>query len=317
MSETAVNAQDVISLSKREQDLDEFTVTEAALRQMAATPDPRLKEIGDAAVRHLHAFVREVNLTPAEWLTGIGFLTEVGKACSAIRQEFILLSDVLGVSAVVNALHDKNAHELGTQGSLLGPFYREGAPELSLGACIVRNPSASLVTIYGRVTDNDGKPVPNALIQVWQTNESGLYDLQSGNHEVMDMRANFRTDAQGRYHFKTVKPVGYSIPMDGPVGRLVKDQRRHGYRPAHIHFLIGGDGYRELVTALYFADDEHIDSDTVFGVSGSLVVRAVDDPHSPTPGLKAVHYDFRLAHAAEKEMGRVGADPSKIAAAAE
>jgi hydroxyquinol 1,2-dioxygenase len=299
------------------QDLDEFTVTEAALRQMAATPDPRLKEISDAAVRHLHAFVREVNLTPAEWLTGIGFLTEIGKACSTIRQEFILLSDVLGVSAVVNALHDKNARELGTQSSLLGPFYREGAPELSLGACIVRNPAAPLITIYGQVTDNDGKPIPNALIQVWQTNEGGLYDLQTGNHEVMDMRANFRTDAQGRYHFKTVQPLGYSIPMDGPVGRLVKEQRRHGYRPSHIHFLIGGGGYRELVTALYFADDAHIDSDTVFGVSGSLVVRAVDDPHSPAPGLKAVRYDFRLARAAENEMGRVGADPSKIAAAAE
>jgi hydroxyquinol 1,2-dioxygenase len=299
------------------QDLDEFTVTEAALQQMAATPDPRLKEIGDAAVRHLHAFAREVNLTPAEWLTGIGFLTEIGKACSAIRQEFILLSDVLGVSAVVNALHDKNARELGTQSSLLGPFYREGAPELSLGACIVRNPAAPLITIYGQVTDNDGKPIPGALIQVWQSNESGLYDLQSGNHELMDMRANFRTDEQGRYHFKTVQPLGYSIPMDGPVGRLVKAQRRHGYRPAHIHFLIGGDGYRELVTALYFADDEHIDSDTVFGVSGPLVVRAVDDPHSPALELKAVHYNFRLARAAEKEMGRVGADPSKIAAAAE
>jgi hydroxyquinol 1,2-dioxygenase len=304
-------------MSEHMQDLDEFTVTEAALQQMSATPDPRLKEISDAAVRHLHAFVREVNLTPAEWLTGIGFLTEVGKACSAIRQEFILLSDVLGVSAVVSALHDKKAPELGTEGSLLGPFYREGAPELSHGACIVRNPSAPLITIYGQVTDNGGKPIPNALIQVWQTNESGLYDLQSGNNEVMDMRANFRADVQGHYHFKTVHPVGYSIPMDGPVGRLVKEQQRHGYRPAHIHFLIGGDGYRELVTALYFADDEHIDSDTVFGVSGPLVVQAVDDPHSPIPGLKAVHYDFRLARAAENEMGRVGADPSKVAAAAE
>jgi protocatechuate 3,4-dioxygenase beta subunit len=133
----------------------------------------------------------------------------------------------------------------------------------------------------------------------------------------MDMRANFRSDERGRYHFKTVQPLGYSIPMDGPVGRLVKDQRRHGYRPAHIHFLIGAGGYRELVTALYFAHDVHIDSDTVFGVSGSLVVRAVDDAHSPAPGLKAVHHDFRLAGAAENEMGRVGADPSKIAAAAE
>jgi hydroxyquinol 1,2-dioxygenase len=223
-------------MSEHMQDLDEFTVTEAALRQMAATPDPRLKEIGDAAVRHLHAFVREVNLTPAEWLTGIGFLTEVGKACSAIRQEFILLSDVLGMSAVVNALHEKNAREPGTQSSLLGPFYREGAPELSLGACIVRNPAAPLITIYGQVTDNDGKPIPNALIQVWQSNESGLYDLQSGNHEVMDMRANFRTDEQGRYHFKTVQPLGYSIPMDGP-GRTAGESPAAPWLPSRAHSL--------------------------------------------------------------------------------
>ena len=293
-------------------DLDEFSTTTAVLQQMSATPDPRLKEIADAAVRHLHAFVREVRLTPAEWLTGIGFLTQVGQACSAIRQEFILLSDVLGVSAVVNALHQENARERGTQSSLLGPFYREGAPELSCGECLVRHPAAPLIVVYGRVTGQEGEPVRNALIQVWQTDENGLYDLQVGDPAVMDMRANFRTDDQGRYHFTTVRPLGYSIPLDGPVGRLVRNQRRHGFRPAHIHFLIGGDGYQELVTALYFGDDAHIDSDTVFGVSGSLVVRAVDDPHAPMPGLKAVHYDFRLARSADETMGRVGADPSKV-----
>jgi hydroxyquinol 1,2-dioxygenase len=148
------------------QDLDENTATDAALAQMAATPDPRLKQIADAAVRHLHAFAREVNLTPAEWLTGIAFLTQVGKACTPVRQEFILLSDVLGVSAVVNALHDKKARELGTQSSLLGPFYREGSPSLNLGDSIVRNPSAPQIVLYGQVTDNAGKPIPHASVQV-------------------------------------------------------------------------------------------------------------------------------------------------------
>src|SRR5208282_5174547 len=185
------------------QDLDEFTATDAALAQMAATPDPRLKQIADAAVRHLHAFAREVNLTPAEWLTGIAFLTQVGKACTPVRQEFILLSDVLGASAVVNAMHDKKARELGTQSSLLGPFYREGAPDLPLGASIVAKPSVPEIVVYGRVTDNDGKPVPDALFQVWQTSEHGLYDLQAENAaEVMDLRANFRGDADGNYHFR-------------------------------------------------------------------------------------------------------------------
>jgi len=299
------------------QDLDEFTVTDAALAQMAKTEDPRLKEIMDAAVRHLHAFAREVQLTPAEWLAGIQFLTAVGQACTPYRQEFILLADVLGVSALVNAMHDKKARELGTQSSLLGPFYREGAPELPLGASIISHPSVQEIVLYGRVTDNDGNPVPGARVQVWQTSEHGLYDLQAANAEVMDMRGNFRCDEQGSYHFRTVRPLGYSIPMDGPVGDMVKAQNRHGFRPSHIHMLISGDGYRELVTALYFGDDEHIDSDTVFGVSGSLVVQAKDDPASPIPGLQAVRYDFRLAHAEAGDTGRVGADPSALMPAAE
>src|SRR6201995_5210877 len=136
------------------QDLDEFSVTDEALRQMAGIDNPRLKQIGDAAVRHLHAFAREVNLTPEEWLQGIQFLTAIGQACTPLRQEFILLSDVLGLSAVVNALHDKKARELGSQSSLLGPFFREGAPDMKLGASIVANPSEPLIVLYGRVTDN-------------------------------------------------------------------------------------------------------------------------------------------------------------------
>lgn len=299
------------------QDLDEFTVTDETLRQMAATTNPRLKEIGDAAVRHLHAFAREVNLTPEEWITGIQFLTAVGLKCTPLRQEFILLSDVLGLSAVVNALHDKKARELGSQSSLLGPFFREGAPVLPMGAQIVEKPSVEEIVVYGKVLDNDGTPLANALIQVWQTSERGLYDLQERNGESMDMRGNFVTGPDGAYHFRTVRPLGYSIPMDGPVGELVKMQGRHGMRPSHIHCLIGAESYRELVTALYFGDDPYIDSDTVFGVSESLVVVSANDPDSPIPGLRAVHFDFRLAKAAPGESGRVGADPTKLMKAAE
>jgi protocatechuate 3,4-dioxygenase beta subunit len=291
-------------------DLDEFTVTDATLEQMASTANPRLKQIMDAAVRHLHAFVRDVDLTPEEWIQGMQFLTAVGQACTPLRQEFILLSDVLGVSAVVNALHDRKAKELGSQSSLLGPFYREGVPELPLGAQIVEKPTAEELVVFGKVTDTDGAPLPNALIQVWQTSERGLYDLQERNGESLDMRGNFRTDADGKYYFRTVRPKGYSIPMDGPVGDLVHAQGRHGMRPSHIHMLIGADGHRELVTALYFGDDDFIDSDTVFGVSGSLVVEAKDDAESPVKGLRAVRYDFRLAKAAPGESGRVGADPT-------
>jgi protocatechuate 3,4-dioxygenase beta subunit len=295
-------------------DLDEHTVTDAALAQMAATGDPRLREIMDSAVRHLHAFAREANLTPEEWMTGIRFLTAVGQACSPVRQEFILLSDVLGLSAVVNALHDRAARELGTQSSLLGPFHRDSAPDLPLGASIIQNPVVPEIVVYGQVTDNAGQPVPHALVQVWQTSEHGLYDLQIEGGG-MDMRGNFRCDGDGRYHYRTVRPMGYAIPMDGPVGTLVNSQARHGHRPAHIHMMIAAPGYRELVTALYFGDDAHIDSDTVFGVSASLVVEVRDDPASPIPGLRAVRYDFRLAPATTVGSGRVGGDPAAIAAA--
>ncbi len=290
-------------------DLDANSLTDAVLAQMADTPDPRLREIAAAAVRHLHAFAQEVNLTPAEWLKGIEFLTAVGHMCTPIRSEFILLSDVLGLSAMVNALHSQDAHD-STDTSLLGPFFRENAPRLPLGAQIVANPSAPEIVLWGKVTDGAGTPIPNAEVQVWQTNEHGAYDLQVNDPSVMDMRAAFTADANGNYHFRTVRPLGYSIPMDGPVGALVHAQARHGFRPSHIHFLVTAPGHRELVTALYFGDDDHIDSDTVFGVSRSLVVSAAPDPAAPLP-LPAVRFDFRLS-AAEAGTTRVGADPSTL-----
>jgi catechol 1,2-dioxygenase/hydroxyquinol 1,2-dioxygenase len=298
-------------------DLDEFTVTDEAIKQMAGTRDPRLKRIMESAVRHLHAFARDIDMTPEEWLQGVQFMTAVGQACTPLRQEFILLADVLGLSALVNALHDKKAKDLGSQSSLLGPFFREGVPIMAAGAQIVEKPTAEEITVYGTVCDNAGTPVAGALVQVWQTSERGLYDMQERpSGEELDMRGNFLTDAEGRYCFRTVRPLGYSIPMDGPVGALVQAQARPGMRPSHIHCLIGAEGFRELVTALYFGDDPHIDDDTVFGVSQSLVVEARVDPESPVPGLRAVRYDFRLATAAPGETGRVGADPTKLMKAA-
>jgi protocatechuate 3,4-dioxygenase beta subunit len=298
------------------QDLTETTVTEAALAQMAGTPDKRLHEIMDAAVRHLHAFAREVRLTPEEWLKAIGFLTEVGHMCTPIRSEFILLSDVLGLSALVNLMHDKTALEKGTDTSLLGPFYRQGAPEFALGDSILSETSAPEIVIYGQVKDSNGKGIPHARLQIWQTDEHGAYDLQSFGADKMDRRGNFTADAEGKFHFRTVRPLGYSIPMDGPVGELVKAQGRHGFRPSHVHVLIFAAGHRELVTALYFGDDDHIDSDTVFGVSRALVVLAKDDPNAPLK-LPAVHYDFTLSRASADGETRVGADPAQIVKAAE
>jgi protocatechuate 3,4-dioxygenase beta subunit len=291
------------------------TITDAVLDQMATTPDPRMKEIMASAVKHLHAFAREVRLTPAEWIKGIAFMTAVGKICTPARQEFILLSDTLGLSALVNGLHDSTAMEEGTHTSLLGPFYREAAPNLPAGSQIAKTvrPGSEIV-LYGRVTDVNGKPVANATVSIWQTGADGLYDIQE-NAASIDYRGVFTTDAKGVYLVRTVKPIGYSIPMDGPVGDMVRAQKRHGMRPAHIHFLVGAPGYRELVTALYLRDDPHLVDDVVFGSSDDLAVDInPKDPECPIPGLPTIRFDMRLSRetAADKAGGRVGADPSAI-----
>ncbi len=297
------------------QDLTVSTVTGEALRQMSETTDPRLREIMASLVRHLHDFARDVELTPDEWIKAIGFLTKVGQTCTPARQEFILLSDVLGLSALVNLMHDETATEIGTESSLLGPFYQQTAPNFALGDSIAVKTQGPELQLYGRVTDMEGKPIPDALIQVWQTDSEGEYDLQRFNGAEMDTRGNFRADGEGQFHFRSVMPFGYTVPMDGPVGDLILAQRRHGCRPAHIHFLIGAPGYRELVTALYLGDDQYIDSDTVFGVSQSLVVNPKADADAPIPGVPAIRYDFRLSAEAAGGSNRVGADPAQFMAA--
>ena len=291
------------------------TITDAVLDQMATTPDPRMKEVMAAAVKHLHAFAREVNLTPGEWIKGIEFMTLVGKMCTPARQEFILLSDALGLSALVNALHDKTALEEGTHTSLLGPFYREASPTLAAGSQIARHvkPGTECV-LYGRVSDINGKPLAGATVSVWQTGADGLYDIQE-NAASVDYRGVFATDKDGLYVVRTVKPRGYSIPMDGPVGAMVSAQRRHGMRPAHIHFLVGSPGYRELVTALYLRDDPHLADDVVFGSSDDLAVDiASNDPECPIKGVPSIRFDLKLSREgeADKTSGRVGSDPSAI-----
>jgi protocatechuate 3,4-dioxygenase beta subunit len=297
------------------QELTPETITQAVLDQMASTPNPRLKEIMASAVKHLHAFAKDVNLTPAEWIKGIAFMTEVGKICTPARQEFILLSDTLGLSALVNGLHDETALEEGTHTSLLGPFYREASPTMPAGSQIAKNASPETeIVLYGYVSDVNGKPLSGATVSLWQTSASGLYDIQE-DPSAIDYRGVFTTDAKGLFVLRTVKPLGYSIPMDGPVGAMVKAQKRHGMRPAHIHFLVGAPGYRELVTALYLRDDPHLADDVVFGSSGDLAVDInPKDPECPIPGLPSIRFDMRVSRetAADRAGGRVGADPSAI-----
>jgi protocatechuate 3,4-dioxygenase beta subunit len=290
------------------------SITDTVLDQMATTPTPRLKELMEVGIRHLHAFAREANLTPQEWLQLVEFLTRVGKTCTPTRQEFILLSDVLGLSTMVNALHDASAVEDATRTSLLGPFFREDSPELELGEQISRRAADDPVLLWGRVCNASGASIPNAKVMVWQTSSAGTYDLQEGSGEAIDYRGTFRTDAQGRYFLRTVRPLGYYIPLDGPVGDLIRAQRRQGKRPAHIHFLISAPGFRELVTALYFPD-EYVETDVVFGSSPDLIAREIAaDPEAPIKGMPSVRFDFSLARAGTADLasGRVGADPAAV-----
>jgi hydroxyquinol 1,2-dioxygenase len=291
------------------------SVTESVLEQMEGTADERLKAIVASAIRHLHEFAREVNLTPAEWLKAIEFFTRVGKTCTATRQEFILLSDVVGLSTLVNTLHDATAAETVTSTSLLGPFFREDAPLLPLGVQISKRDKSKEILLWGSVRNAAGEGIANARLMVWQTSSSGVYDLQEGDGSAIDYRGTFHTDVRGQYHLRTVRPLGYYIPMDGPVGDLVRAQRREGCRPAHIHFLIGAPGFRELVTALYFPG-RYLETDVVFGASPELVVtEKASDPEAPLQGLPSVRFDFALAREGSADFagGRVGADPTQLA----
>jgi hydroxyquinol 1,2-dioxygenase len=294
------------------------TITDATLAQMATTPDPRFREIMSAAVKHLHAFAREVKLTPSEWIKGIDFMTRTGQKCTPSRQEVILLSDCLGLSTLINTMHDTTAVEEATHSSLLGPFFRENAPKFKPGDQISQRDAADEVILFGRVTDTKGKPLVNAIVSVWQTATDGRYDMQQDD-DTMDCRGEFTTDGNGDYFIRSVRPLFYSIPMDGPVGEMIRAQKRHGNRPAHVHFLISAAGYREMVTALYIANDPHIMDDVVFGAHGDLIAAIKkDQPGCPVPGVNSIKFNFALSveSAADKLSGRVGADPSKIGAAA-
>jgi hydroxyquinol 1,2-dioxygenase len=253
------------------QNLNESNITDAVIKTFANTPNPRLKEIMTALVKHLHAFVREVNLTEDEWLAGIQFLTATGQMCDERRQEFILLSDTLGVSSLKDLLNHQKPEGM-TEWSILGPFYRAGAHALALGETIARDGVGEPLTVSGRVLDPSGSPIANALLDVWQSDSEGFYDLQKVDASRMDLRGRFRTNANGEFFFRTIKPSYYPIPDDGPVGKMLRAVGRHPYRPAHIHFQLSADGYKMLTTELYLNGDPYIDSDVVFGVRSSLVI---------------------------------------------
>jgi len=246
-------------------------VTAQTLRSLEQCDDPRLLEIVSALVKHLHAFVREVRLTPDEWMTGIDFLTRTGQKCDAIRQEFILLSDVLGVSMTVDDVAHAEVPPNATESSALGPFYTDDAPELEQGGTIARSGKGESVLVRGRVLDVRGEPIAGALVETWETDGEGLYDTQYANRVEPDYRGQLRTNAEGAFSFVAVKPVSYSIPTDGPAGEMLHATRRGTMRPAHLHLKVGASGYRPLATSIYSAGDPYLFRDAVFGAKSSLV----------------------------------------------
>ena len=275
-------------------DFDEHSITDAVVERFAATPDPRLKQILSSLVRHAHDFVRDVELTQEEWLAAILFLTRTGHMSDDKRQEFILLSDTLGISMLVDAINHRQP-EGATETTVLGPFYVQNPPVLGDGADISAGLEGTPLHVSGRVTAPDGTPLAGAFVDVWQSDDDGFYDVQKPGDDPQ-LRARFITDAEGRFTLWTLVPKYYPIPYDGPVGDMLKATERHPYRPAHIHFMIGHDGFETLVTHLFIDGDTYLDSDAVFGVKQSLIVQLADGA-GPAPGRPHLGDWKRLDHA--------------------
>jgi hydroxyquinol 1,2-dioxygenase len=281
-------------------DLSEANLTDAVLAKLAGTTNPRFQQVMTSLLRHLHAFVREVELTEAEWFAGIQFLTAVGQKCDAKRQEFILLSDTLGVAMLVDAINHRQPSGA-TESTVLGPFYVPEAPELPNGTNLAAGLPGEPTLFSGRVLTVDGRPIAGAQIDMWQADAEGFYDVQRSNLNGMQLRGKFRTDRQGRFWFWTVKPTEYPIPTDGPVGQMLLSLGRHPYRPAHIHTLVSAPGCEPVTTHLFVKGDRYLDSDAVFAVKDSLVVDFVrHQPGTAPDGSKrdqpyfTVQYDFGL-----------------------
>jgi protocatechuate 3,4-dioxygenase beta subunit len=253
-------------------------LTQQVIDRLDGCPDPRLRALMSGLVRHLHAFAVEQALTETEWMAGIRFLTEVGQMCTDQRQEFILLSDTLGLSMLID-LVNHGAGSRATESTVLGPFYVEGAPWRSSGDAITDDLGAHPLLVTGTVRDTAGRPLPGATVDVWQNATNRLYAVQDDAQSPENLRGRFRTDADGVFAFRTIRPVDYPIPDDGPVGRMLQATGRHPWRPAHIHLIASADGYRPVTTHIFDSESPYLGSDVVFGVKQSLVrTLVVHDP---------------------------------------
>ena len=247
-------------------------VTDAVVEAISRTEDPRLREILLALVRHLHGFVREVRLSEREFQEAARIIAALGQKTSPSHNEVVLMAGSLGVSALVCLLNNGNNGQTETQANMLGPFWRDDQPLCASGDTLVRSPTPGpSLLVHAFIADGEGRPVTGAEVDVWHSSPEGLYENQDPAQAEMNLRGRFVTDEAGRFHFRSVKPAGYPIPIDGPVGELIRVTRRHHYRPAHLHFMIYKPGFKTMVSQIYSPDDEHIDSDVQFGVTRALI----------------------------------------------
>ncbi|RAL15717.1 intradiol ring-cleavage dioxygenase [Aspergillus homomorphus CBS 101889] len=280
-------------------DLTVDNITENVIRINSLCRDERMKYVLERLVTHLHDFARETRLSTTEWMTGLQFLTEVGQICTDVRQEFILLSDILGLSLLVDSI-DHPKPRGSTEGTVLGPFHTHEAEELAAGASMSHDPHGQPLLVVCTVKDTAGNPVPDVKVDIWETDSTGHYDVQYPNHEGPDGRCIMRSDADGVFWFRAITPVPYPIPHDGPVGRLLKKLGRHPFRPSHMHFMFEKAGFDHLITALYLRNDPYETSDAVFGVKDSLVVDIgtagpeVAEKYGVEEGHALLRYEFVL-----------------------
>jgi len=284
-------------------EFDEKSLTQTVIGRLADCDDPRFKRIMTSLISHVHDFVREVKLTEPEWLAAIQFLTDIGRTCTDKRQEFILLSDTLGVSVLVITLNHP-ADKGSVESTVLGPFYWEGAPDLPRGSNLAEGVEGEPAFYSGRVLTESGEPLEDALLDIWSGDGKGSYDMQIPGETGMKARGRIRTDAGGRYWFRSIRPTYYPVPTDGPVGRMLRKMGRHPYRPGHIHMIVSAPGHLPVTTHLFVAGSEYLDSDAVFGMKESLVAQFEQHPPGVGPNgeqvetpFYTVNYDFRLRRA--------------------
>jgi len=289
-------------------------VTSAVLAAMAQAPNQRLREVMEAFVRHLHAFTREVKLTEAEYDLAIEFLNRIGQATNDRHNEGILFADAVGFSTLVCLLNNGNAGATETAAALLGPFWRMNSPRTENGGSIVRSPTPGPEMFVDCVVkDVHGNPIEGVEVDVWQSSPVGLYENQDDTQADMNLRGKLTTDAQGRFGFRSVKPAGYPVPTDGPTGDLLRAQRRHPYRPAHLHVLAFKPGFKTLITQIFVDDDQYLKSDVVFGVTRALIgnYERHDSGAPPASGVEAPWYTLNYTFVMEAGEAKLPIPPIK------